>query len=295
MSDFPPELAARLEGETTTLCHCWRLVRRDGQVLRFTDHDRAIAIGEEVFEPRTGFDRSAARESLGLSADAQDVEGALSSDSIAEADIAAGRYDGARVETLLVDWQLPEAHALIRTATIGRIERRDGRFLAQLESPAQQLSRVAGRIVRRTCDAILGDQRCGFDTGQTGFHGAGTVEAVEAADAIRVSGLDGFEEGWFAHGVVTWTGGANAGRAETVAAHRADAGAVVLTLWRPAEAMAPGDGFAIVAGCNKHFSTCRQRFGNGLNFRGFPHLPGNDVAYGYVNADQPLDGGPVVR
>jgi uncharacterized phage protein (TIGR02218 family) len=45
--------------------------------------------------------------------------------------------------------------------------------------------------------------------------------------------------------------------------------------------LSAGDTFSITAGCDKSFSTCRDRFANILNFRGFPHIPGNDFAFSY--------------
>lgn len=56
-----------------------------------------------------------------------------------------------------------------------------------------------------------------------------------------------------------------------------------------------GDAFALVAGCDHSFATCKAKFANALNFRGFPHLPGNDAAYAYVTDGGVFDGGPVVR
>ncbi len=32
----------------------------------------------------------------------------------------------------------------------------------------------------------------------------------------------------------------------------------------------------VTIGCDKSFATCRDRFANALNFRGFPHMPGID-------------------
>ena len=55
-----------------------------------------------------------------------------------------------------------------------------------------------------------------------------------------------------------------------------------------------GDQVRLVAGCDKTFATCKAKFANALNFRGFPHLPGNDAAYGYVVDGGRFDGGPVV-
>ena len=295
MSGFSAAFLAHLEREVTTLCHCWRVTRRDGQVLGFTDHDRGLVVAGATFEPQTGFTASEARETMGLSTDATDVEGALSSDRISEADIAAGRYDGATVETLLVNWQAPAQHALLRSATIGKIVRQDGRFSVELESLAARLDQPSGRHYRKTCDAELGDQRCGFVLAGSGFSAAGAVAAVETTDTFGASGLGGFADGWFANGRLNWTSGASAGRTERIVAHMRRDGVAVLTLWREsAPALAAGDAFTLVAGCDKRFSTCQDKFSNALNFQGFPHMPGNDAAYAYAVDGQVFDGGALV-
>ena len=55
-----------------------------------------------------------------------------------------------------------------------------------------------------------------------------------------------------------------------------------LTLWQePGAAVAPGDTFQVVAGCDKSAGTCRGKFSNFLNFRGFPHIPGDDWVTAY--------------
>jgi uncharacterized phage protein (TIGR02218 family) len=42
--------------------------------------------------------------------------------------------------------------------------------------------------------------------------------------------------------------------------------------------IAEGDAYSMHAGCQKRFSEdCVTRFANGINFRGFPHLPGNAI------------------
>jgi uncharacterized phage protein (TIGR02218 family) len=37
-------------------------------------------------------------------------------------------------------------------------------------------------------------------------------------------------------------------------------------------------------GCDKRFATCVSRFNNAANFRGEPHLPGNDLLTRYPGA-----------
>jgi len=295
MAKISVELAKHLEQEITTLCHCWRVTRGDGAVMGFTDHNRRVTCDGTVFMPETGLSGSEARHSFGLAVDTMDVEGALSSLDISESDIVAGLYDGATVETLLVNWQEPQQFMRLRRAVIGQITRRDGRFVAELESPERALDQTNGRTVRRQCDAELGDARCRVDLENARWRGEGVLTSAEG-NSIRVSGLDGFTSGWFADGILTWKSGASAGKRERVSGHRKDADGVMLDLWRDAAAIVqPGDRFGVSTGCDKQFSTCRAKFSNSANFRGFPHLPGNDAGYSYVVEGQLFDGGPFVE
>jgi len=290
-----PEFQAHLQRRVTTLCHCWRVTLHDGTVFGFTDHDRAVSVDGTDFAPESGFTGSEARESQGLGIDTMDVEGALSSARITEADILDGRYDGAKVETLLVNWRDPSQFTELRRATIARVTRADGQFVAELESLGRGLDLVSGRQVRRHCDAELGDQRCGAALAGPEFTGAGEVVSFNGRDRMVVAGLDAYAQGWFANGVLTWTGGASAGRKERVIDFRHEADGAIVVIWPTlARLPQPGDTFSIVAGCNKSFAACRAKFANAANFRGFPHLPGNDSAYSYVTADGEFDGGPLV-
>lgn len=295
MNGFSADFRSHLERGCTTLCHCWRVSRRDGRVFGFTDHDRTLTVDGRDYEPQSGFSQTEARASFGMAVDAVDVEGALSSDVLSEAEIVAGLFDGAGVETLLVNWRAPAQFAAIRKAVIGRIVRADGRFVAELESVAASLDRPNGRYLRRTCDARLGDARCGVDLDGGGYRGTGEVLAVAAPARIRVGGLSAFQAGWFAFGEIVFAGDRFAGRPVTVVGHAVEAGEVHLVL--PAAEMmpVPGDTFTIVAGCDKRFATCKAKFANALNFRGFPHLPGNDAAYAYVTEGMALDGGALVE
>lgn len=295
MSGEIDDLRAHLERDCTTLCHCWRLERRDGRVFGFTDHDRTLTVAGQDYEPQSGFTQTEARASLGMAVDAVDVEGALSSETLREDEIAAGLFDGASVETLLVDWMQPSRFVSIRMAMIGRIVRSDGRFIAELESMAASLDRPNGRYLRRVCDARLGDERCGVDLSGAAFRATGEVLAVDAPATVLVSGAGGFEAEWFSFGEITFSSGALEGRTLAVIEH-ASAGEDARLVLPASEAMPePGDVFAIVAGCDKRFATCKAKFANPVNFRGFPHLPGNDAAYAYVAEGMRFDGGALVE
>jgi uncharacterized phage protein (TIGR02218 family) len=52
----------------------------------------------------------------------------------------------------------------------------------------------------------------------------------------------------------------------------------------PAFPPAAGDLVQISEGCDRMLATCAGRFGNVLNFRGEPHLPGIDLLTRYPGA-----------
>src|SRR5690606_2489439 len=112
-------LAAHMAGGVTTLARCWVVARRDGAVLGFTDHDRDIPLDGVVCEAASGLSASEAAGESGFAAGGMEVAGALSSERLSEADLAAGLYDDAEVTVWLVNWQAPEERHLLRTGHIG--------------------------------------------------------------------------------------------------------------------------------------------------------------------------------
>ena len=288
MKSVPAALAAHLAAGVTTLCHCWRLTRRDGTVLGFTDHDRTLSFEGVEFRAASGFSASEREEEIGLAAQTSEVTGGFSSDAISENDLAAGLYDGARVELFLVNWAAPDQRLLLTVEDVGEVTRAGGAFRAELRGLAHRLSQPQGRVYSRRCDAVPGDQRCGLDMTGPAYRATGAVTGVTDASRLRVSGLSGFAAGFFRHGRLLFTGGVLDG---TVAEIDGQDGAA-LTLWLPLMVLPGiGDTVAVTAGCDRSFSTCRDRFANVLNFRGFPHMPGSDFAYSYADGETEHDGG----
>lgn len=204
-----------IESGATTLATCWKITRRDAQVLGFTDHDETLSFGGVDYVPAHGLEGGEAPAKQGPQVDTTEVVGVLHAAAITEADIAAGLYDGAAVETWRANWRDVSQRLLQRRATIGEIVREDGAFRAELRSGQQVLNRVQGRLYSPVCDAVLGDSRCTVSHAHPQF------------------GL----------------------------------------------------------GCDRQLATCRDRFANVVNFRGFPHIPGNDFVLRYPKADDALDGG----
>ncbi|MBX6426737.1 MAG: DUF2163 domain-containing protein [Variibacter sp.] len=292
MRAIPPALQAKLDAGTTTLARCWIVTRRDGVVLGFTEHDEDLVVDGVRCRAGTGFTASEAQQQFGLAVGGSEVGGALASDSLNEDDLAAGRFDAAEVRLYLVDWSEPALRVLLSSGVLGEVRREGLHFTAEVRGLAHRLAEESGRLYTATCSADLGDARCKVDLTNPAYRGSGVVAGLPGGSLLVADGLDGFADGWFTSGRLTWTTGANAGLAVEVKTHRAGAEGVTLALWQAMpEPLAIGDAFVVTAGCDKRFATCRDRFTNAVNFRGFPHIPGNDFVMQYAVSGEPGNDG----
>ena len=278
MLTIPSALQAKLDSGVTTLCHGWIVRRRDGVVQGFTDHDSDLVVAGVTCRAGTGFTASEATSRFGQSVDGAELSGALADHSLTDGDLAAGRYDAAEVETWLVDWSEPAPRVLTARGHIGEVRREGEAFTAELRGLADVLSQETGRLYTAKCNADFGDGRCRADLSNPAWRANGTVASLEASATFTASGLGGFGDGRYTGGRLSWSNGSNAGTSIEIKQHRAPAS---LVLWQAmAEPIAIGDAFVVTAGCDKRFPTCRDRFGNAVNFRGFPQIPGNDFLLG---------------
>jgi uncharacterized phage protein (TIGR02218 family) len=290
MKSLPSGLQAHLDSGTTTLAWSWKITRSDGAVFGFTDHDLALTFAGTTFEPESGFVPSEIRAAQDFSVDAQDVEGALSSDRITETDILDGRWDNAEVEVWRVNWTSTDQRVLMRRGNLGDIRRGRTSFVAEVRSLAHWLNQTVGRTYQFSCDANLGDARCGVNLSSPLWSATGTVATLSGSRGFTAAALGSFATDTFTLGVVSWTSGANAGRKAEIASFAAG----VITLFEaPVRPIAIGDAFIARACCDKQFATCSAKFGNGVNFRGFPHMPGEEAVLRYPNQGDANNGAPL--
>jgi uncharacterized phage protein (TIGR02218 family) len=290
--DISPEFQAHLDSGTTTICHCWRLETTAGDVMGFTDHDNDLVVDGVTYEAQAGFTASEIESSLGLSIDNLDAAGALSSGRLTEERLKAGDFDNAEVEIWRVNWQDVSQRLLMRKGNLGEITHGSLGFTAEVRGLAHILNQPRGRIYQFACDAVLGDGRCGVDLEAAAYRGTAVVVATEEDRRLTVSGIEGFDDGWFARGTIQWDTGANTGRRGEVKSHRVDDAGVVIELW--AETGSPvtaGDQLAVRAGCDKQFASCKSKFVNGVNYRGFPQIPGDDFVLSYASRNDPNNDG----
>ncbi|WP_457648934.1 DUF2163 domain-containing protein [Profundibacter sp.] len=286
------EFEAHLRGGLTTVCRCWAVVRKDRRVFGFTDHDRDLEFEGIVFKADTGLTAKALQQTSGLAVDNTEALGALSDAAITEADITAGRFDGAEVRAWLVNWADLGQRLLQFRGTIGEVQRSGGAFQAELRGLTQALNQPQGRVYQKACTAVLGDKDCRFGFDLPGYVAELAVEVVEEARLFRFVDLAGFDVRWFEYGRFTVMSGEAQGLVGLVKNDRITEAGREIELWESIRApIVIGDMVKIEAGCDKRPETCRLKFDNFLNFRGFPDIPGEDWLMSYPTRGGVNDGG----
>jgi hypothetical protein len=168
MRPVTEDMAERLSARTTNLCLCWRFERRDGQVFGATDHDRALVIEGVTYEPAKGLAAARLNASAGLAPSQAAIDGAFDAGFLDAGSLAAGVWDGARVDVWRIDWTDPNQRWWIWAGRLSDVTLQGEAFHAELVSLKADLERPVGRVYGRTCDAQLGDARCRADLSDAG-------------------------------------------------------------------------------------------------------------------------------
>jgi uncharacterized phage protein (TIGR02218 family) len=261
------------DGELTTMALCWRLERSDGAGIALTSHDETLVRDGVSFDPAPGMMPASITRSLGLEPDEGEVEGALSSDALDEQDLGLGRWDGASMRLTAVDWTDTAAETIaLLGGEIGSVTIDGDRFAADLVGAAAKLDNPVCPATSAECRAQFGGKQCRVDL-------AGRTVAATVIDAGGAElTLDRELDDRFVLGRLRYMSGANCGLTTTILAVE---GATVLIRDLPRATIETGCRIQLREGCDKRFATCVTRFANALNFRGEPHLPGNDLLTRY--------------
>ena len=220
----------------------------------------------------------ALQQGTGRAVDNSEALGALSSTAIREEDIEAGRSDGAEVLAYLVNWSDVSQRKVLFRGFIGEVSRTDGQFQAELRGLTDLLNRPIGRAYQKPCTAVFGDRSCGVDLDAPGMAVMTHVLDVPQRLKVRLPTLDGFDAGWFERGAFQVVTGAAHGLGGAIKRDVIlEDGSREIELWQSLRAeLAAGVEVRLIAGCDKRFDTCVGKFANGVNFQGFPDIPGED-------------------
>lgn len=280
MKTIAPAFQAELEGVVATLATCWKITRTDGIIMSFTEHDKDLTVSSIVYSAKSGYTGSAIAQAANLAVDNMDLEGLIADAGITAEDIRRGAYNYAAVEVFLVNYNDPDGGKIIlRRGLIGELTLRGGVHVTEIRGLAQYLTRIFLEVVMPECLAELYDARCKVVS--TAFENTGTIATIVVDRRSFTVTLDAPArlEGYHNGGLISFTSGDANGKSMEVRLHGAGD---TFTLYLASPwALQVGDTFLVKTGCDKLKATCKDKFSNLINFRGFPEVPGTDKILDY--------------
>lgn len=260
-------LKNHLAGELLTIATCWKLTLAEGKVMGFTDYDEDLSIGNILYKSSSGFTVSSIILNSDLKTDNLEIEGILNGNDIKEEDVLSGKYDFASIEIFLVNYKdLSQGTMNLHLGTFGKVTLNSGRFIVEIKGLAAKLEKSVTELYSPACRAQFCDDRCKVDAKK--FSKISTVTKV--IDERRYEDTNLTEsDGYYKHGVVKFFG--PVAFEGVVKEYKSK----VVTLFTASPyKISAGDKYSILAGCDKTFSTCKNKFHNTVNFRGEPYIPG---------------------
>lgn len=280
-------LAAHLATSRHTRCGMLRFDLADGSTLAVTDHDSGLSFdlgdGAVSYSPRTGILPSDLSLSTGFEADEVEITGPLVAAKtedwhVTRAAVLGGRFDDAKARYFQVNWDsLVSGPIRLLRGYVVKADVSGSSFTLTIQSEISKFRRETGRVISGYCDADFQDARCGYSEAADTV----TVTAVTDERLISVDNAGGRADDYFNRGTVVFTSGALAGTRPIEIQDFASSGLV--SLWTGlAEVPQVGDTLELRRGCGKTRGDC-MAYGNIVNFRGFPDVPGTDQVLRYPN------------
>lgn len=273
---------------------CVRLEAVDGSSRRFatTPTDLKMSNGT-VYLSGSGYEFSGNGSTTSFAASSLDLSGILGNvaSKIPQDELASGKWDSSRGYIFATSWNLPiEDEEPIGKYIFGKSEQVDDRYTIQYMSLIDATSQSVGRSVTPQCVATLFDQnidgtvipahasRC---TGpRSAPDGPDIADYIVTGTITSVTDQYMFTDStrpevsaWFDYGEIRFLTGDNAGLAP-IRVKAFTAGGVILLQDALFYLPQPGDEYEMIPGCDKNLDgDCVNKYGNGGNFFGFPHVP----------------------
>lgn len=275
--NISPELKAHFGSESITVCTCMKITRKDLTVLGFTNINKTLTIDGVDYVPSGAIGATATHSSATSGVDNLDMTGFIDNDLIVADEVIGGLFDGADVEIFRVNYEdLTMGSVMTFRGKFGVIQLFDrDKFTVELLSLSHMLKQSVGDITSVTCRVHrFGDSQCKVDIAPYSF--VRYVDSVISTKRIRFA-ADLNVSMYFDYGLVKFNTGNNSGLQREVKSHERDVNIADIVLRRsfPFQ-VGVGDEAVLIRGCDRRFVTCVNSFSNAVNFRGEPHLPGND-------------------
>lgn len=269
----------------TQICHCLRIDKGD-KSLFLTDHDRPLLFLENDYFPDENLYIAPAKFYRNLLDDEFEISSFIDDNGLSYALLEVDFLLDARFYLYQVNWGFSDEYNLLKQGVVGDVHIEDAWVKLSLHGIAKPLEKRHNRLLQEKCDAQFGGARCNIDTELAVHHKLGQVSLLKSSHSFEVELPAGIETGYFDGGSLEWQSGENT-----------DLGAEKLRIIRQFKQsdnihsiilhsamkhpIALEDGVKLIVGCDKSFATCRDKFANSVEFRGFDQMPGKDFKFTY--------------
>jgi len=294
LKTIPAILQTHFDAQVNTTCLLLRIERNVGAfgtplpVLGLSTLDQDVTYddgnGSVTYSAMSGFvptNISSTGDMAIDNAEAEILVPAYDLGPVVESDINAGRYDSAPFVLYRVNYNdlTSGRHEIVMAGTLGQAKVVGGlSAFCELRSITQQYKQTICEVDSLTCRATFGSTACGIDA--DALFETGTVTSVGTETDREFSSLSAFLTDELMPGIVQWLTGANAGRSYEIEANASASGTCTALLTFPTPfPIVIGDTFKWRPDCGKQFlRDCKNKYSNGINFRGEPYIPVGDEA-----------------
>lgn len=266
-----------IASELTSIATCFRIELQDGRILGFTTNVRSVVFEDEPFliYETASASKTAFSSTNTMAVDNIDATILLDSDKITKEDLEKGVYDNSKIRVFRFDYSIkPYSYTNIDKVTegiVGEVTRNKNSYSTEFRSKTQYMQNTVVNVVAPTCRAILGDSKCRKDL--TDFTFLATINTVNDFTTFTIDLPTSKEDHYFAYGNVEFLTGKSSGLVQEI---KDNTGNSIKLQLPSVYTFSIGDQVKIIAGCDKKKNTCKDKFNNVVNFRGFSFVPGLD-------------------
>lgn len=288
MRNISEDFKKYLSEDSTTLAYFMDIVCKNGEVIRINSTDLDVVTNEEMRndiedeKPYTykagGYIPSDYTYSNDGSVQKVEITGLVEEGMFEYEKILNNYYEGAEIYIMIANYlDLSLGHVKLSRGTIGDFEvENTGKFYCEFRGFSQKMNNNTVEKYSLDCRATLFDSKCKVN--EQNYTELSTVSSVVDRLTFRATSLNNDPEFYVGGRVIFTSGNAKQLYSQVRTATKISDTVVEFELLKPiSSTFSDGDSFNIRAGCDKKVTTCRDKFDNVENFRGEPHIPGDNV------------------
>lgn len=250
------------------LVTCLKIINSDGTKYHLCDSDSDVIINDEIYLHGAYFIPGKITNSTNLDENNFKVIFTLDDYYFERNKLISGYYSKSFIEISLVDiFAASYKKQILKTGYLGAISIKEHSFIGEINSLSSFTKNNITKCYLSSCRAKFGDEKCKVKLEK--YTANGQIENLSDINSFYDSQREEVDD-YFKHGEIIFLTGNLASRKFWVSDFYNKK--IIIQSLEQLE-FNIGDKYQIIAGCNKDFNTCINKFNNALNFRGEPFVP----------------------